>query len=244
MPEDVPEDEGEAASSSSKFDVERLAKVLSLVAIPIVVAVLGWMIQNRLGGENIKLEYVKLAVSILQKPSSPDDPSGLRDWATDMLNQNSPVKFNEKTINQLKSGEINLSTLKGLIAATNNGSSVTVSPDGKSVAVATTRNTIEIWDLATGRQVFSLRGNTSLVTSLAYSPDGRSLYAGSQDDTVREWDVATGRELRRLGLDAPVLALAVSNDQKTLVVRTADSHLRVYSTSNFQLLTDIQISSL
>ena len=149
MPDDTPEAGERAASSPAKFDLERLAKILSLVAIPIVVAVLRWMIQNRLGGENIKLEYVKVAVSILQKPSSPDDPSGLRDWATDILNQNSPVKFNEKTIDQLKSGEINLSTLKGLIAATGKGSSVTVSPDGKSVAVATANNTIEIWDLET-----------------------------------------------------------------------------------------------
>ena len=242
MPDDTPEAGERAASSPAKFDLERLAKILSLVAIPIVVAVLRWMIQNRLGGENIKLEYVKLAVSILQKPSSPDDPSGLRDWATDMLNQNSPVKFNEKTIDQLKSGEINLSTLKGLIAATGKGSSVTVSPDGKSVAVATANNTIEIWDLETKRLMSSLRGNTDQVTSLAYSPDGHSLYAGSDDKTVREWEVATGRELRRLSLSAAVLGLSVSNDEKTLVVRTADAHLRVYSTSNFQLLTDIQIS--
>jgi WD40 repeat protein len=208
------------------FDAEKVAKILSLVAIPILIAVFGWVIQNRLGERNLSQEYVKLAVSILEKPKSSDSPSGLRDWAVDLLNQNSPTKFSPETIAQLKSGEISLSgALKSIIETANNGGGVAVSPDGKTVATGQNDKVVRIWDLASAREVESFRGHTDAVTAVIYAPDGKTLYSGSLDQTVRRWDLADGRALSVFQLQSGVLGLAVSPDGRSLLIRTAAGEL-------------------
>ena len=54
---------------------------------------------------------------------------------------------------------------------------------------------VELWDLATHRQLASLRGHTGPVQALAFSPGGKLLATGSFDTTVKLWDVAARREI-------------------------------------------------
>src|SRR5262249_52843929 len=49
------------------------------------------------------------------------------------------------------------------------------SPDGKTLVVGTNDRPIELWDVASGHNIGSLRGHRSGVMSLAFSPDGRTL---------------------------------------------------------------------
>lgn len=55
-------------------------------------------------------DYVSLAVSILAKSEQEGDP-GLRLWAVDLLNANSPVKFDAETSKKLTEGELTLPIL-------------------------------------------------------------------------------------------------------------------------------------
>jgi WD40 repeat protein/serine/threonine protein kinase len=59
-----------------------------------------------------------------------------------------------------------------------------------------------LWDAATGKPLFLLRGHEDWVTSVAFSPDGGRLLTASWDHTARIWDVATGQELRALKDDS------------------------------------------
>jgi hypothetical protein len=82
--------------------VEQIAKILSILAVPIVVAVVGSSIQNAVSTRSTKQEYVKMSLSILQ--ASDSDPS-LRGWAAQLLNENSPTKFDQEVVDRLTAGE-------------------------------------------------------------------------------------------------------------------------------------------
>lgn len=88
---------------------ERLSKTLSIAAIPVVIAVGGWLIQRQLQDQTVKRDYVQLAVSILQNPDSSKVSPEIREWAVDLLNENSPTRLNEQAIQRLKSGAVTLS---------------------------------------------------------------------------------------------------------------------------------------
>lgn len=81
-----------------------MAKSLSIIAIPIVLAVGGWVIQHAVSEQSVNKDYVQLAVSILKES---DDPK-LREWAVQLLNDKSSVKFDGAVAQQLLAGEIRL----------------------------------------------------------------------------------------------------------------------------------------
>ena len=49
---------------------------------------------------------------------------------------------------------------------------------------------VELWDLATGQRLKSLKGHTGDVVSILFSTDGRTLASGSDDGTILLWDLA------------------------------------------------------
>lgn len=102
------------AAKASYWDVvERIAKVLSLIAVPIILGMGGWWIQNALSQRAVARDYVQLAVSILGEDESSADPA-LREWAVELLNANSPVPFTPQTADRLTSGELILPTARAL----------------------------------------------------------------------------------------------------------------------------------
>jgi WD40 repeat protein len=73
--------------------------------------------------------------------------------------------------------------------------SVAFSPNSAKLASAGDDRTVKLWDVATRRELRTLKGHTKAVWSLAFSPDGARLASASQDGTVKLWDTATGAEL-------------------------------------------------
>ena len=81
-----------------------LCTMLSLLAVPAGVAYFGnkWQMAN--AEQQIRKEYVQLAVSILStRPISKGDP--LRPWAIEILNDNSEVKLSGVQMSALQVGE-------------------------------------------------------------------------------------------------------------------------------------------
>jgi RNA polymerase sigma factor (sigma-70 family) len=72
-----------------------------------------------------------------------------------------------------------------------------VSPNGKTVAVATLQNLVRIWDVGTGKEVLPGDGPELEVAAAGLSADGKTAVSLARDGTMRQWDAATGEELRR-----------------------------------------------
>jgi WD40 repeat protein len=98
--------------------------------------------------------------------------------------------------------------------------SMALSPDGKTVAAGTVYNTIRLWDLATGRELFpDEAGHDSSINAVAYSPDGKLLVSAGENRQVWLWDTATGKPVRSIRL-ASARSVAFSPDGRRLALLT------------------------
>jgi WD40 repeat protein len=106
-----------------------------------------------------------------------------------------------------------------LAGHTNDVNSVVFSPDGQTLASASSDQTIRLWDVATGQPSGDpLQGHTSVVRSVAFSPDGQTLASVSGNGTIILWDVATGQPIGDplQGHTSGVRSVAFSPDGQTL----------------------------
>ncbi|MBL1108772.1 helix-turn-helix domain-containing protein [Streptomyces sp. 5-8] len=94
---------------------------------------------------------------------------------------------------------------------------VAFSPDGRTVAVASSDGTVRLRHVATGALRATLLGFTDTATMIAYSPDGRLLAAGGSDGVIRVRDLSRGttRTIRFTRPGAPV-SIAFSPNGKLL----------------------------
>jgi WD40 repeat protein len=90
---------------------------------------------------------------------------------------------------------------------------IALSPDGGFVVSGAQDNTLKLWEIATGREVRTLRGHDDVVFGVAFSPDGKYIISGSDDRKLKLWDVSTGNEIRTFhGHKDMILSVAYSPD--------------------------------
>ncbi|MBE9005623.1 WD40 repeat domain-containing protein [Fortiea sp. LEGE XX443] len=98
--------------------------------------------------------------------------------------------------------------------------SVAISPDGEILVSGCADQTINIWNLQTGKQIRTLAGNLGEVSSVAISPDGNFLAVGScqhPKSNVTVWHLKTGQLIHTLlGHQKPVNVVAISPDGQIL----------------------------
>jgi WD40 repeat protein len=116
------------------------------------------------------------------------------------------------------------------------------SPDGKLLAASEgdpgEAGSICVWDVATGKRLFSHEGFAS---SLAFSFDGKILFEGG--DVIRRWDVATGKEIQPPeGSLYGVGQLALSPDGKTLAAASYEDTVRLWDTATGKRLRDFSVA--
>ena len=68
--------------------------------------------------------------------------------------------------------------------------SVSISPDGSTVAAGSLDSVIRIWEISSGILLDSLRGHRDSVYSVAFTPDGKGIISGSLDKSLKLWDLS------------------------------------------------------
>ncbi|WYZ36243.1 hypothetical protein EsH8_XI_000126 [Colletotrichum jinshuiense] len=102
-------------------------------------------------------------------------------------------------------------------------SAVAFSPNSKTFA-SCSKNTITLWDTATGVLQKSLDAHEMSVTAIVFSPDGKVLASGSIDGTIRLWDVKLGilkQEVKNFGA---IKALGFLHEGKQLVLASDETN--------------------
>ena len=66
---------------------------------------------------------------------------------------------------------------------------ISISPDGRTMASAGLDSSIMLWDLGTARLLKKMTGHRSSITSLSFSAESGILVSGSLYSSVRVWDV-------------------------------------------------------
>ena len=115
-----------------------------------------------------------------------------------------------------------------------------LSPDGRRILVATaneggnlTQMLIKVYDVETGRALYTLKRPGFRVSLIAWSPDGRTIATSAGTGASERaiiWDAATGAELRKL--DGPQeMVEEFSNDGRLLLTYGQDGFERIYETA-------------
>jgi WD40 repeat protein len=107
---------------------------------------------------------------------------------------------------------------------------VALTPDGKTVAIATSDGLIRVWDVGSGLDRVRIDGHpgygTPRVKAVAVSPDGRLVASAGAGGVVGLWEVATGRGLASAPAGGVVVsAVAFADGGKTLLA-TAGGRLK------------------
>ncbi|WP_375480106.1 protein kinase [uncultured Nostoc sp.] len=104
-----------------------------------------------------------------------------------------------------------------------------ISPDGYTLASASDRKNIKLWDLNTKKVLTSLSGHTQAVKSVTFSPDGQILATASDDKTIKLWQIETLEEIcTLLGHAHAVKSVAFSPDGQILASGSWDKTIKLW----------------
>ncbi len=120
---------------------------------------------------------------------------------------------------------------------------ITFSNDGATLAAGKQDNTIDLWNVHTGRLTRTLdvagkplrqdvEGHRARIDSIAFINNDSELLSIDDDGEIRRWNITTGRtiEVHKEGTDGCISPL-VSNDGSTVLIGTYANSTKIWDTS-------------
>jgi WD40 repeat protein/ABC-type transport system substrate-binding protein len=125
------------------------------------------------------------------------------------------------------------------------------SPDGRYIVTAHNDGTAWVWDAATGKVLFSLKGQAGSLRRSIFSPDGHYILTTSTDGTAEIWDAQSGKALASLQSYTGELntsgsgtsngrGAAFSPDSRLVVTAGGDGVARIWDVATGQLRSELK----
>ena len=105
--------------------------------------------------------------------------------------------------------------------------SVSFSPDGKTIATGSWDKTARLWDLQ-GKLLQEFKGHQDSVWGVSFSPDGKTIATGSADNTARLWDLQGKLRQEFKGHQDSVISVSFSPDGKNIATGSWDKTARLW----------------
>jgi WD40 repeat protein/tRNA A-37 threonylcarbamoyl transferase component Bud32 len=125
---------------------------------------------------------------------------------------------------------------------------VALSSDGKWIASGG-KAKVTVWEVSSGKEVYSLAGHTNEIHSVAFSPDATQLASASRDRTVKLWNMTSGDEIQTFQAHkSPVHCVAFSPDGiriasasgDGLVPRNPDNAVRLWNVETGEIIDTLK----
>jgi dipeptidyl aminopeptidase/acylaminoacyl peptidase len=108
-----------------------------------------------------------------------------------------------------------------------------LSRDGKTVALGTVYDAIRLWDVGTGKELFTeFEGHDAPVHCVAFTPDGKTLVTGGDNVQTRLWDAATWKQTAQLKASARMVSFTA--DGKRMATIAYNKTVRVWDVATGQ----------
>ena len=115
---------------------------------------------------------------------------------------------------------------------------ISVSPDGSTLAVAGDSPLIELWNIHTGKRAGILNGHTHNVGTVKFAPSGNLLASANDEGEIRLWNLARRPTRPQIAVDRPAAYdLCFSPDGRSLAVSTSGG-IAFLNTKDGQLINE------
>jgi WD40 repeat protein len=115
----------------------------------------------------------------------------------------------------------------------------TITPDGYTLAAASSSGTGRVWNLRTGQPVSTLPTSATVgAIAIALTPNAESLVVAYSDGSLKQWNARTGRLSRTLFRGIQPKSIAISPDGRTLAIGYYN-HIRLWNLSTNRLLYNL-----
>ena len=107
--------------------------------------------------------------------------------------------------------------------------SLAFSPDGNLLATGGFDRDIKLWDLITGKEIYTLMGHKDRVSKVLFSKDGKTLLSSSWDRTIKLWKLSTGTEIiSKEAHSDKINSIAIAPNNRVLVSGSADNTIKLW----------------
>lgn len=107
------------------------------------------------------------------------------------------------------------------------------SPDSKTFVTASADRTAKVWEVETGKHLFTLKGHNDKLTDARYTPDGRFIVTSSDDSKLIYWDAKTGQQVVTLIQLKDGNYISYTVDNYYMATKQATSDLTWYLNEKF-----------